>query len=570
MTQAEALQILKTGGNVFLTGEPGSGKTHLVNTYVRYLRERGIEPAITASTGIAATHLGGMTIHSWSGIGVRTELSPYDLDKLTQNERVVKRVRRARVLIIDEISMLSAQTFALVELACRALRDSTEVFGGLPVVLVGDFFQLPPVSRGEAAQFAYQSPTWRALKPLVCYLSEQHRQEDEKFLALLAALRAGDFSPRHRALLTERFVASDEVPEDLTQLFSHNADVDRLNDAALARLPGATRTFTMRSHGAPPAIESLKKNCLSPETLILKIGAKVMFTKNNPEGRFVNGTTGEIVGWSRGEGWPEVRTRSGARLVVEPAEWVVEAEGRVLASVVQVPLRLAWAITVHKSQGLSLDAAVMDLSQAFEYGQGYVALSRVRTLDGLYLLGLNERALQLHPAVCAEDARFRTESARARETFSQLKSAALETMHHNFLRASGGSVVACPGGVRVPTSPRRLRGARWEPTLKLLKEKQGLAEIARERGLTTGTIFKHLEQLKTLGKISNADLAHLGRGQGSELAEIKTALRLLGAERLAPIHAKFRGKYSYELIQLARLLLDQENQESPGLPSPGL
>lgn len=550
MTQAEALAILKTGANVFLTGEPGSGKTHLVNAHVRYLRERGIEPAITASTGIAATHLGGMTIHAWSGIGVRTALSPYDLDKISQNERVAKRVRRARVLVIDEISMLSAQTFSMVESVCRELRASEEVFGGLQVILVGDFFQLPPVSREGASHFAYRSPVWAALRPLTCYLSEQHRQEDPDFLELLAALRSGTFSPAHRARLERRLVSDGAYPEEVTKLFPHNLNVDRLNDEALAKLPGATRIFTMRSHGAPPAIEGLKRNCLSPETLVLKLGAKVMFTKNNPEGQFVNGTTGEVVGWSRGEGWPEVRTRSGARISVEPAEWVVEVEGRVLASVTQVPLRLAWAITIHKSQGLSLDAAVIDLAQAFEYGQGYVALSRVRTLAGLYLLGLNERALQLHPAVCAEDARFRSQSRQARETFAQLDASALETMQHNFLRASGGSLEVAA----LPRGPKK-RAKSWEPTLALLKEKRGIAEIARERGLTEGTIMKHLEELKTLGKITPKDLAHLALGQEDDLARIQLTLRRRGAERLSLVHLELKGAYSYELIRLARLLL---------------
>src|SRR3989344_3672604 len=149
MTQAEALAILKTGANVFLTGEPGSGKTHTVNQYVAYLRSSGIEPAITASTGIAATHIGGFTIHSWSGIGVRRVLTPYDLDHIGQNRNIVRRVGNARILIIDEISMLSATALNMVDAVCREIRRNQEPFGGLQVVLVGDFFQLPPISLRE-------------------------------------------------------------------------------------------------------------------------------------------------------------------------------------------------------------------------------------------------------------------------------------------------------------------------------------------------------------------------------------------------------------------------------------
>jgi DNA replication protein DnaC len=149
MTQEQALSILKTGANVFLTGEPGSGKTHTVNAYVEWLRDRGIEPAITASTGIAATHVGGMTIHAWSGIGVLRDLTDYELDRIANTERVARRVKNAKILIIDEISMLSAHTLSMVERVCRAIRMNERVFGGLQVVLVGDFFQLPPIVRDE-------------------------------------------------------------------------------------------------------------------------------------------------------------------------------------------------------------------------------------------------------------------------------------------------------------------------------------------------------------------------------------------------------------------------------------
>ncbi|MDO8518162.1 MAG: AAA family ATPase, partial [bacterium] len=150
MTQSEALTILKTGANVFLTGEPGAGKSHTVNEFTRGLRERGIEPAITASTGIAATHIGGMTIHSWSGIGIKRFLSQYDLDRIASTEHVVKRIRRTKILIIDEVSMLSPDTLGMVDAVCREVLQSSNAFGGLQVVLVGDFFQLPPIPTRES------------------------------------------------------------------------------------------------------------------------------------------------------------------------------------------------------------------------------------------------------------------------------------------------------------------------------------------------------------------------------------------------------------------------------------
>ncbi|MDP3697564.1 MAG: AAA family ATPase, partial [Candidatus Taylorbacteria bacterium] len=219
MTQETALSILKTGKNVFLTGEPGSGKTHTINRYVSYLKEHGIEPAITASTGIAATHIGGMTIHSWSGIGIKKELSPADFSRVISLRRASARVKKAGVLIIDEISMLDAKTLNLIDTVCRAIKRSSEPFGGIQVVLVGDFFQLPPVRRedhvqpggfstsflngrsDDPSQFAFESEAWMSANLSVCYLTEQHRQSDPKFLGVLSAIRSGQVLQEHRQCL---------------------------------------------------------------------------------------------------------------------------------------------------------------------------------------------------------------------------------------------------------------------------------------------------------------------------------------------------------------------------------
>ncbi len=452
MKQSTALKILQTGANVFLTGEPGSGKTHTVNAYVKWLRERGVEPAITASTGIAATHIHGMTIHSWSGVGIKQDLSSYDLDKITQNERVVRRVRGAKILIIDEISMLSAKTLAMAEAVCREVRQRQAPFGGLQVVLVGDFFQLPPVVRrqeqeeepqisfdtGEAEEtsnFAFASRAWKELNPIVCYLSEQHRQEDRAFLEVLSGIRKGTFSGTHRSLLETRMVGA---REGTTQLYSHNADVDRINDVEIGKISGDTHKFLMTSQGKDTLVASLKRGCLSPEMLSLKVGARAMFTKNDLEHAYVNGTLGTVTGFVKDSGYPIIKTSTGRTVIAEPEEWHIEDGGKVLARITQIPLRLAWAITVHKSQGMSLDAAHMDLSQAFEYGQGYVALSRVRTLSGLSISGLNERALEVHPEVVAGDRGFKIQSAAARKAFEGMEEKEHGKLVKNFVVASGG------------------------------------------------------------------------------------------------------------------------------------
>lgn len=444
----DALKVLKTGANVFLTGEPGSGKTHTINQYIKYLRDYDIEPAVTASTGIAATHIGGLTIHAWSGIGVKRELTEYDLDKIMQNERVVKRVRTTRVLIIDEISMLSAGTLTMVDQVCRsALRKPSLAFGGMQVILVGDFFQLPPVVRRNDdtlpqlgftnidthSQFAFESPSWKSLNPLVCYLSEQHRQEDATFAKILSSLRSGTMTDTHHAHLQKRIGTS--TKSGGTTLFPRNADVDRINESELDKIHGTLRMYSMTSSGNPNLIEHLKRGCLSPEKLSLKIGARVMFTRNDQERQYVNGTTGTISGFETGSLAPMVKTVSGKLITVEKAEWVVESEGKKLASITQYPLRLAWAITVHKSQGISLDSAVIDLSQAFEYGQGYVALSRVRTLKSLTLLGVNKRAFEVHPEVRNKDESFRTHSHKVAQHFTHMSKDELSDMHAAFIKA---------------------------------------------------------------------------------------------------------------------------------------
>jgi ATP-dependent DNA helicase PIF1 len=554
MTQNEALSILQTGANVFLTGEPGAGKTHTVNAYVSWLRARGIEPSITASTGIAATHVGGMTIHAWSGIGISDRMTPELLDAITSKEHVVKRLQKAKVLIVDEISMLSGTTLSMVDEVLRAARhEADRAFGGVQVVLVGDFFQLPPVSRGEAV-FAFESPAWAALNPLVCYITEQHRQEDQTFLSLLGAIRSGEWDHTHVSLITSRETEHDGLDEDVPQLFTHNADVDRINQAALGKLPDAAHTFVMQAEGAKPLIESLKRGCLSPETLVLKEGAVVMATKNNPAAGYANGTLGTIIGFERGTGYPIIETRDGREIPVAPADWAVEESGKIRARITQVPLRLAWAVTVHKSQGQSLDVAAMDLSRAFEYGQGYVALSRVRTLSGVHLLGWSENALIVHPRVASFDRELMAASEAAARTFEALEaSGEREMLERNFIQAMGGTLEAAPLGER----PAKL--STYDETLALIEEGKTLAEAAKARALTLGTIADHAAKLMAAGRVDAKLIEErLPQRLRGALDTLYTAFDTNGAEKLAPVHAALKGKYSFDELKLARALYQQE------------
>lgn len=456
MTQEEALTILKTGVNVFLTGEPGAGKSYTINEYVRYLRAHGIKPAITASTGIAATHIGGVTIHSWSGIGIHTDLDLKDIRRIASSKHIGQKIRDTHVLIIDEVSMLPPKTLNMVEAICREAKKSRDPFGGLQIIFVGDFFQLPPIIRKRRpeedeseqiilidepeAKFAYDASGWIRANPTICYLTEQHRQDDVKYLGLLSAIRNSTFTMSHIGHLENRRTTYANVPEDAPKLFSHNVDVDLVNADMLSQLAGELREFTMRSYGPFGLIATLKKGCLSPETLALKIGASVMFTKNNKKDGFVNGTLGVVIGFREDDGYPIIQTRSNNEIIVEPMEWAIEEDGQAKAGITQMPLRLAWAITVHKSQGMSLDEAVMDLSEVFEYGQGYVALSRVRRLTGLHLIGWNQRAFQVHPDISAKDKEFRTDSTAVEKEYSETPKDNLKRRHANFILACDGRI----------------------------------------------------------------------------------------------------------------------------------
>ena len=557
MTQESALTILKTGANVFLTGEPGAGKTHTINTYVSYLHEHSIDPAITASTGIAATHIHGQTIHSWTGIGIRRSLSPYDLDKIATTEYLVRRIKKTKVLILDEISMIDANMLDMVDAVCREVKQNEEPFGGMQVILVGDFFQLPPVTgRGEQSQFAFMAKVWKQMQLVTCYLTEQHRQEDEQLLEVLSAIRTGTFDVMHHEYLQARGHAADATPIDrsVTRLFAHNANVDLINDTELAGLVGAGKTYHMLTKGAAALVATLTKGCLSPETLSLRIGAAVMCTKNNREKEFANGTLGNVIAFESATGYPIIKVRDGRTITIEPMDWVIEEGGSIKASITQVPLRLAWAITIHKSQGMSLDAAVMDLSQVFEYGQGYVALSRVRSLAGLHLLGVNPRAFMVHPTIMEEDATFRENSYESEAAFVDLPQNVLLKMHEDFIVACGGTVVSTKEG-----GAKKKRDT-LDVTLQFVLEQKPLSFIAKERKMTTGTIMAHVEKLVEQERVTYEQvIVLLEPSLINALPGINKTFALLDTQSLTPVFEELEGQYSYDELRLARLALSAQN-----------
>lgn len=407
MKQSQALSVLLGGESVFLTGPPGAGKTFVLNEFVKRATRTGKTVAVTASTGIAATHIGGTTIHSWSGLGIRDHLGARDKQQLAANAKLVKRYNGTDVLVIDEVSMLHGHRLDMVNETCKLLRKSERPFGGLQVVLVGDLFQLPPVSRGaETVDFVHESAAWNELNLQACYITEQHRQQNDGLLELLEAMRGGELESFHEELLSERLGKRPEASKPVTRLYAHNVDIDTVNQRHLDALSQNSYEYAMDTKGAAAKVEQLRRSVLAPENLELKTGAEVMFVANNPAAGFVNGTRGKIVDFRDGQPVVELY-KSKRNIKVTQHSWKLEEDGRVRAEVAQLPLRLAWAITIHKSQGMSLDAAEIDLSKSFTPGMGYVALSRVRSIDGLYLSGINQMALQMHPAIYEFDRAIR-------------------------------------------------------------------------------------------------------------------------------------------------------------------
>ncbi|MDO8444293.1 MAG: AAA family ATPase, partial [bacterium] len=362
---------------MLLTGQAGTGKTYLLNRFIDYLKDREIRVGLTASTGIAATHLGGQTIHSWAGFGIKDRLTDNDLTNIINDLNISERLLEAKVLIIDEISMLHSYQLDMVDQIARAVREDGRPFGGLQIVLCGDFYQLPPVAKDQwGGKFVTDSSVWKKMNIQICYLCRQYRQADTKLLTILNEIRGNCVSNDSISRLAGRVYAGFPAGVESTKLYTHNAIADAYNLDKLEKIESKSQTYHMKHGGNIKIVRNLIRDCLAPEELILKKGAVVMFVRNNMAKGYVNGTTGRVVGFNDDD-FPVIEIFSSKKKVTaEPEKWKVEDGAQIVAWIAQIPLRLAWAITVHKSQGMTLEYVEIDLSRAFTYSLGYVALSR--------------------------------------------------------------------------------------------------------------------------------------------------------------------------------------------------
>lgn len=489
MNQGLALEVLLAGESAFVTGPAGTGKTYLLNQFVKLAKYEGKHVSVTATTGLAATHLGGTTIHAWSGIGVYDQLPDHFADHMSKTRREI--IEKTDVLLIDEISMMHDYRLDMVDEVCRVVRKRPDVpFGGIQVVMSGDFFQLPPVNRSDSRQggFVVNSNVWRELQPVIIYLTEQYRQDENDDLAeILTALRAGELRRHHAEKLLERTEAETPYGELITELHTLNVDVDKVNEEKLKELGGDELIYTQHSTGSQNYVENLQRSVLAPAELTLKQGALVMAVKNDASRRYVNGSIGTVVDFEPVTDYPVVEFMNGKTVTMQPDTWELRDGDKKRASISQVPLRLAYAITVHKSQGMTLDMAKVDLRKAFVEGMGYVALSRVRNIASLYLTGINQMALRVSPEAQEIDVNLRDAAAKDAKRFAHLK-AKIEKRDME------------------PVKKKREGASGWQEKIEKMRETHPNAykpwETQDDETLKTGFLNgKTLKQLsKTLGR----------------------------------------------------------------------
>jgi len=500
MKQTLALALMKSGRNIFLTGSAGAGKTYVLNQYISYLKERKMSVAITASTGIAATHINGMTIHSWAGIGVKDRLTGRDLENMRTKKYLKDNLEKVNVLILDEISMLHKNQLDMVNEVLQMFKKNDAAFGGIQVIFSGDFFQLPPIGKEQERnrdKFAFMANAWLQAKLEICYLTEQYRQTDNELNQVLNQIRTGNVSEFTIDQLQKAQYNTLTSDKPVTELHTHNINVDSINQKQLGLIPGKSKIYEAVLKGNQKLLETMKKSVLTEVNLQLKEGAQVMFVKNNYEKGYMNGTLGEVIGFSSNN-LPKVKILNGKIIEAEREVWTIEDDnGKMLASFSQIPLRHSWAITVHKSQGMTLDAAKIDLSKTFEHGQGYVALSRLKDIKGLLLTGFNDIALQVDSLVVKADQRFRELCNESRDMEE------LEYEAKAFIRDSGG--LTNPEDIekhkrkRKEKKIKKEKGAStYQLTAECIEKGLSLEEIALHRAISKGTVITHLSKIKTL------------------------------------------------------------------------
>lgn len=404
----------------------------------------------------------------------------------------------------------------------------------------------------------FNSNAWKSMRLAICYITEQYRQEDEIFTEILNKIRQDDLEEIHFEEIQKRMNLDIEESQNWTKLYTHNIDVDNLNNIELGKLDGETKVYQMETAGNEVLVGILKKSCLAQETLYLKKGAEVMFIKNNLEGSYVNGSRGKVVDFYDEDintMLPIVELYNGKRVYVKREEWIIEENGKKKASITQLPIRLAWAITIHKSQGMSLDSAIIDLSKSFSYGMGYVALSRVRTLSGIHLLGINPNALKVDPVILELDKKLQKESENNRDLFANLEDFEQRKLEEDFIIRMGGNIKK----VKVKDAKNKfVKVPSIMLTKELLDEGKTLEEVLEIRKLVFSTIVSHIEELIEKGIEVKIDHIKPSKSNIDKVAKANKKLKEEDKGKLSPLKSvldKEGHKMTFDEIRLARLFI---------------
>jgi ATP-dependent DNA helicase PIF1 len=426
--QKTALARINEGRNVFVTGSAGTGKSSVtVEAIRRRLGDRSLK--VCATTGVAALnlrdklqamfgeHVDTSTLYRWAGIGIGPKADQSFNDYLCYMQTrghswkgCVARIRATNTLVLDEVSMLPGRILEFVDYVTRSIRQDMRPFGGIQVIAVGDFLQLPPVSKTGHYDWAFSHPVWDELGFSNITLRQVHRQTDPDFISILNQFREGTVTKAGAEILKKRVAIFPK--STILRLFTHNAQVDKWNSYQLGALDGEEILLTAEGDGPSDEVAWLQKNLVTPTELRIKRNARVMVTANLSAGMgsdeliAANGDMGSVTQW-RG-GYVSVRLDNGREIDIEPHSWEFDpTTGMETGKFTQYPLRLAWACTIHKSQGLTLDSALIDIRAAREPGQAYVAVSRVKSLDGLHLkdwfsgMFISPQAKEFHRRIAA-------------------------------------------------------------------------------------------------------------------------------------------------------------------------
>lgn len=426
--------------NVFLYGVGGVGKSYYLKKIYEVAKLHNMKCAITSTTGSSAVDIGGITIHSWAGIGIGKSTSLQILEDIQGNPAksyLKKRWKKTDLLIIDEIGMLSRTAFQTICCLGMELRGNIDPFGGLQVIVAGDFLQLKPVNDG----FAFESKSWNSANFQTVQLSQPHRFTDKTYFELLSRCRMGYLNENdiHRLekrkevgkVMFQSFFDSTQKEElrlRPTLVYSHRADVDLINTESLEKLPGKRFVYQASDHcllynrlvSQGKKLKASEKALLDkavPEQLKLKVGAQIMVTKNLCiDSGIINGTIGLIQSCVAGGIWIKLKDQRVVK--IEQHDHQIEPDDDKKLVRTQLPVKLAFASTIHNLQGKSLDFAIMDLSTVFDDSQVYVALSRVRNLESLYLIDINfdsiksnQKAVEFDKSICEKLERSQLTSA---------------------------------------------------------------------------------------------------------------------------------------------------------------